>query len=85
MTERELKIYRAILEALRAVPGPYLLPEPILAADVRHLVVPPPEPWEFVAALKAARNEGCVLTVAGVASQKYQLTDQGRAWLIANS
>jgi hypothetical protein len=80
-TARQTNIRRAVLSALDAVPGGYLLPDDMLRADAARLVTPRPTTAELDAELAAADAARLILGVPGEEATKWKLTDAGRAWL----
>lgn len=83
-TQRQFKIHRALLDALAAISGGYLLPEDILRADASRLVVPAPSTAEIDEELRRADRERRVTGIESETGMKWKITDVGRAWLAEN-
>jgi hypothetical protein len=83
-TLRQLKIHRAVLDSLTAVPGGYLLPDEILRADAARLVYPAPTTAELDEEIRRADRERRAVGLDTESGMKWKLSDTGRAWLAEN-
>lgn len=81
MIPRQLKIRRGLLQALAAIPPGYLLPEAVLMADTRRVVLPYPMVSEFEEALNACDIARLIVGIDSDEGRKWQISDAGRAWL----
>lgn len=81
MNPRQVKIRRAVLLALEAIPPGLLLPDDMLRAEASRLVVPRPMTAELDRELLAAERARQMTGVYGEEGTKWQLADAGRAWL----
>jgi hypothetical protein len=80
-TARETAIRRALLQALRAVPAGYLLPDDILRADAGRMVAPAATTAELDGEIRDADKARLIVGIPGEDDIRWQVTDAGRAWL----
>jgi hypothetical protein len=81
MTPRDIKVHRAILNALKAMPADILLPDDLLRADVARLVFPRPTLVEVDQQLLDCERDRHITGIYTDEGTKWKLADAGRAWL----
>jgi hypothetical protein len=81
MNPRQVKIRRAVLLALEAIPAGLLLPDDMLRAEAARLVVPRPTGAELDRELLEAERARQMTGVYSDEGTKWKLADPGRAWL----
>ena len=81
MTIRQIKIHRALLQALSDVPEGYLLPEDILLSDTNRRLIPSATHMEFQAEISRADAAHRIAGILCDEGKKWKITETGSLWL----
>lgn len=84
MTHREVKLMRAVLAALAAVPADLLLVDEVLRADAARMLAPRATVAEMDWAIHAAEKQRRIAGIVGELGPQWQITAAGRLWLAQN-
>lgn len=81
MNSRSIKIRRALLRVLKAMPDGYLLTDELLREDIGRFVVPVPTTAELDEQISAADAARQIVGIPTDEGTKWKIGDPGRAWL----